>query len=63
MICQIRKQRSLHVTCAWYLLLAYKVVPHPDIFWYCLNGMGAQKNMPKNVFVTLFPFMFHIKTK
>ena len=25
-------------------------VPHSDLFWYCLNGMGAQKKMrPKNL--------------
>ena len=33
-------------------------VPHPDAFWYRLNGMGAQK-----VLVTLFPNIFHVKTK
>ena len=22
-------------------------VLHPDVFWYSLNGMGAQKNAPK----------------
>ena len=30
-------------------------VPYPDVFWYRLNGMGAQKNVPKRVLVTLFP--------
>ena len=24
-------------------------VPHPDIFWYHLNGMGGQKSTPKKV--------------
>ena len=38
-------------------------VPHADVFWYCLNGMGAQKNAPKKVLVTLFSYIFHIKTK
>ena len=31
-------------------------VPHPDVFWYCLNSMGTQKNAPKKF---LQPF-FHI---
>ena len=34
-------------------------MPHPDVFWYRLNGMGAQKNAPQKVLVTLF----HIKRK
>ena len=38
-------------------------MPYPDVFWYCLNGMGAQKNAPKKVLVTLFPYIFHIETK
>ena len=38
-------------------------VSHPDVFWYRLNGMGAQKNTPKKVLATLFPFVFHVKTK
>ena len=21
-----------------------KSVPHPHVFWYCLNGMGAQES-------------------
>ena len=37
--------------------------PHPDVLWYRLNGMGAQKFAPKRVLVTLFPDIFHIKTK
>ena len=32
-------------------------------FWYRLNGMGAQENVPKKVLVTLFPYLFHVKTK
>ena len=38
-------------------------VPHRDVFWYFLNGMGAQKNAPKKFLVTLFPYIFHGKTK
>ena len=38
-------------------------VPHSDLFWYCLNGMGAQKkNAPKKLIVTFFPYLFQIKT-
>ena len=36
---------------------------HPEVFWYRLNGMGAQKSAPKKVLVTLFPYIFHVKTK
>ena len=36
---------------------------HSDVFWYHWNSMGAQKNVPKNVLVTLFPYVFHVKTK
>ena len=32
-------------------------VPHPDLFWYRLNGMGAQKKAPKNVIVSLIPYI------
>ena len=38
-------------------------VPHPDVIWYRLNGMGAQKNAPKKILVTLFPYIFHVKIK
>ena len=31
---------------------------HPDVFWYPLNDMGAQK-----VLVTFFLYVFHVKTK
>ena len=37
-------------------------VSHPDVFWYRLNGMGAQK-MSKKDLVTPFPYIFHVKTK
>ena len=37
-------------------------VLHPDVFWYRLYGMGAQKNVPKKVLVTHFPYIFHVKT-
>ena len=38
-------------------------MPHPDVFWYVLNGMGAQNNLPKKVLVTLFLYLFNVKTK
>ena len=44
-------------------LLDKRPVPHPDVFWYRLNGMGDQKNAPKKVLVTLFPYTFHVKPK
>ena len=30
-------------------------MPHPDVFWYRLNDMGAKRNV--------FPCMFHVKSK
>ena len=33
-------------------------VPHPDVFWYHLNCMGAQKNAPKKVLVTFLHTYF-----
>ena len=39
------------------------IVPHPDVFWYSLTGMGAQINSPKNVLAALFPYIYHVKTK
>ena len=30
------------------------IVSYPHVFWYCLNGMGDQKNAPKEILVTLF---------
>ena len=38
-------------------------VPHPVVFWQCLNSMGAQKNAPQKVIVTLSPYIFRIKAK
>ena len=38
-------------------------VPHPDVFWHPLNGMGTQKTAPEKVLVTLFPYIFHVETK
>ena len=38
-------------------------LPCPDVFWYHLNGMGTQKKAPKQVCITLFPYIFHIKTE
>ena len=35
----------------------------PDVFWYRLNGIGAQKKCAQKVLVTLFPYIFHVKTK
>ena len=33
-------------------------VPHPDVFWYHLNGMGAQKICPQKIWDTsTFPQM------
>ena len=39
-----------------------QLVQHPDVFWYRVNGMDALKNAPKKVLVTLFPYIFHVKT-
>ena len=39
------------------------LVPHPDVFWYRLNGMGAEKNAPKKGLVTFFSYIFHVKTR
>ena len=54
-----------HLTLAFGItnVKAYLAVPHPDIFWYHLNGMGTKENAPKKVLVTLFPYLFHVKTK
>ena len=38
-------------------------VAHPNAFSYYLNGKGTQKNAPKKVLVTFFPYIFQIKTK
>ena len=40
-----------------------QLILHPEVFWYGLNGMGAQKSALKKVLVTLFPYIFHVKTK
>ena len=40
----------------------YESMLHPDVFWYCLNGMGAQKKCAQKSSVTLFPYIFHVKT-
>ena len=34
-----------------------KSVPHLDVFWYRLDGMGAKKKVPKKVIVSLFPYI------
>ena len=36
-------------------------VPHPDVFLYRLNGMGAQKIPGKPFFHIYFTYIFHIK--
>ena len=38
----------------------YFAIPHPDVFWYRLNSMGAQKNAPKKFLVT---FSIYISCK
>ena len=35
---------------------------HLDVFWYHLTDIGTKKNVPKKVFVTLFLYIFHVKT-
>ena len=37
-------------------------MPHPDVFWYHVNGMGAQKNVLKKVLATLLQYIFHVKS-
>ena len=32
------------------LQIKLEVVPHPEVFWHCLDIMGTQKNMPKKLF-------------
>ena len=38
-------------------------MPHTDVFWYFLNGMGALKYGPQKVFPTFFSCIFYVKTK
>ena len=39
-------------------------MPHPDLFWYRLNGMGAKEVRPESSFEeTLFLHIFHVKTR
>ena len=49
------------------LILATKqwcwAVPHPDVFWYRLNGMGTQKKMRPKSYFNFFPYIFHVKAK
>ena len=45
------------------MVIFKKALPHPDIFSCCLNGIGAQKNLPQKVLLTLFPYIFHVKSK
>ena len=54
--------KFLHIVSVSLLLTLNKLhtsVPHPDVFWYRLKGMGAQKNAPKKVLVTLFPLSYN----
>ena len=37
-------------------------LPHPDVFCYSLNGIGAQKMCPKK-FCNIFSYIFYVKTK
>ena len=46
-----------------YLYPMQPTVPHPDVFWCRLNGMGTPKNTPKKILATLFPYIFHGKIK
>ena len=50
---------SLHLV--YWICLDFWSVPHPDVFWYRLNDKGTQKNAPKKVLVTLFPYIFDVK--
>ena len=50
---------SLHLV--YWICLDLWSVPHPDVFWYRLNDKGTQKNAPKKVLVTLFPYIFDVK--
>ena len=50
--------------CQNYIIKKYMIiysvitVSHPDVFWYRLNGMGAQKNVPtQKSSLTLFPYI------
>ena len=54
--------KFLHIVSVSLLLTLNRLhtsVPYPDVFWYCLKGMGAQKNAPKKVLVTLFPLSYN----
>ena len=52
-------QKELGSVATFFLIVLILSVPYPDVFWYRLNGMGAQKK----VLVTLFQYIFHLKTK
>ena len=55
--------RSLKVQVSIPYHIQNLTVPHPDVFWYRLNGIGTHKNAPKKVLVTLFPYIFLVKPK
>ena len=38
-------------------------MPHRDVFWYRLNGMGTQKKMRPKSYFNFFPYIFHVKAK
>ena len=46
----------------WIILLFSNSMPHPDVFWYCLNKMGTQKNLHPKLFKH-FPCQCYAKTK
>ena len=54
---------SFEISLDFKLYFSLLTVQHPDVFWYRLNSMGAKKNARKKVLVTLFPCIFHMKTK
>ena len=38
-------------------------MPHPNVFWYGLNGMCAQKKKNKKGLVTLSSYIFYVKSQ
>ena len=41
-----------------YLRIGTTAIHYPDVFWFFLNGMGAQKNELKEDFAGFFPGCF-----
>ena len=56
---QMLKQKEVKIT---HTKISFPV-PHLDVFWYCLNGMGTQKMHPKRFLSLFFPYICHVKTK